>query len=88
MVNFTQLQARAALLAGGAALVAMVTMTACSGDKNDAPTDVKEPSGTSAPQSPATLTPTEKQSIGSFSPDHSANPAPTRVPGAQGRLSP
>lgn len=82
------MKTRAAVVAGAAAVVGMVTITACSDDKKDTPTDVKEPSGTSAPQSPATLTPTEKKSVGSFSPDHSANPAPTRVPGREGRMSP
>ena len=94
-MNKARLSTRVAFLAGAAAIVGMATMTACGGDTREKPTETKAPTGTptdnSAPQSPATLTPTEKQNVGSFAPTKTANRAPTVVPGGSGnhrQLSP
>ena len=84
----TRLTAKVAFLAGAAAVVGMGTMTACGSDTKETPADTKAPTGSSAPQSPASLTPTEKKSVGSFAPTMTADSAPTRVPGNQGKLRP
>lgn len=85
MLTTSRLTSKVALLAGTAAIVGMATMTACGSDK-ETPNDTKAP--TSAPQSPASLTPTEKKNVGSFAPSMTADKAPTRVPGREGRLRP
>lgn len=87
-MNATRLSSRVALLAAAAALAGMATMTACGSDTKESPADTKAPTGSSASQSPATLTPTEKQNVGSFAPTMTADKAPTRVPGNQGRTAP
>lgn len=87
----TRLGAKVGLLAGAAAIVGMATMTACGSDTKEPPTDTKAPTGSSAPKSPASLTPTEKVNVGSFAPTNTANRAPTVVPGGPGahrQLSP
>mgnify|MGYP007062844286 CR=1 FL=1 len=84
----TRVSTKFALLAGTSAIIAMGVVTACGSDTKESPTDTKAPTGSSAPQSPASLTPTEKQNVGSFTPTMTADKAPTRVPGRQGRLSP
>ena len=85
-MNTSRLTSKVALLAGTAAIVGMATMTACGSGTKKTPDDTKTP--TSAPQSPVSLTPTEKQNVGSFAPSMTADKAPTRVPGKEGRLSP
>lgn len=85
-VNSSRVTSKVALLAGTAAIVGMATMTACGSDTKEKPTDTKAPAGSSAPQSPASLTPTEKQSVGSFAPTMTAPHAPTRVPGNKGKF--
>ncbi len=87
-MNATRLSSRVALLAAATALAGMATMTACGSDTRENPADTKAPTGSSASQSPATMTPTEKQNVGSFAPTQTADKAPTRVPGIQGRMSP
>lgn len=86
-----RLSIRVASLAGATALVGMATMTACGSDTRDKPADNQAPAGSSTPQSPASLTPTEKQNVGSFAPTKTADRAPTVVPGGPGnhrQLSP
>ena len=74
---------RIALAAGGAAIIGMGTLTACSSDTKEKPTETKSPTESSAPSNqPA---PTEKK-VGpggnnSFSPTVTARPAPTALPG-------
>ena len=80
----TRLSNKVALLAGTAAVVGMATMTACGSDTQQPPTDTKAPTGSSAPPSPASPAPTEKQNVGSFAPTKTANRAPTVVPGGPG----
>ena len=87
----TRLGAKVGVLAGAAAIVGMATMTACGSDTKEPPTDTKARTGSSAPKSPASLTPTEKVNVGSFAPTNTANRAPTVVPGGPGahrQLSP
>ncbi len=78
--------AKVALLAGAGAIVAMGTMTACGSDSAKT-SDTKAPE-TGASQSPASMAPSEKKQIGSFAPTVTADRAPTRVPGNQGKLAP
>jgi len=82
-----RVKTKVALLAGTAAIIGMGTMTACGSDTKDKPADTMTPTS-SAPETTATLTPTDKKSVGSFAPTMTADKAPTRVPGAQGKLSP
>lgn len=70
-----------ALVTGAAALIGMGALTACSSDTKDKPAETKAPSQSGAPQSPASLAPTEKKSVGSYAPTVTANPAPTALPG-------
>lgn len=65
---------RVAVVAGAAAIVGMGALTACS--TKEKPAEHQAPS--SAPQAPA---PTEKKSVGSFTPTVKAPPAPTALPG-------
>lgn len=67
---------RIALVAGAAAIAGMGLLTACSTDTKEKPTETQAPS--SASQAPA---PTEKKSVGSFTPSVKAPPAPTALPG-------
>ena len=83
----TRVSTKFALLAGTSAIIGMGLVTACGSGTTESPTDTKSPTGTSAPQSPASLTPTEKQNGGSFAPTMTADKAPTRVPGREGKLS-
>lgn len=83
-MNKTRLSYRVALLASATAVVGMVTMTACGSDTKEPPTDTMSPSGGSAPSSPPSLAPTEKQNVGSFAPSVTAGRAPTVVPGGPG----
>lgn len=76
-----------ALATGAAALIGMGALTACSTETKDKPAETTAPSGTSAPESPATNapSPTEKK-VGpggnnSFSPTIKAPAAPTALPG-------
>jgi len=80
----TRLRTRFALLAGTTAMVGMTTISACGSETGEKPTDTKTPAGSSAPQAPASLAPTEKQSVGSFAPTATADRAPTVVPGGPG----
>jgi len=87
-VKHNRVSTRVALLAGVTAVIGMGMVTACGGSTTESPSDTKVPAESSASQSPASLTPTEKQNVGSFAPTMTADKAPTRVPGAEGRLSP
>lgn len=78
--------AKVALLAGAGAIVAMGTMTACGSDSAKTSDTTAPESGAS--QSPASMAPSEKKQIGSFAPTVTADRAPTRVPGNQGKLAP
>ena len=80
----TGLRSKVALLAGATAVVGMATITACGNDTTEKPADTQAPTGSSAPQSPNSLTPTEKQNVGSFAPTVTADRAPTVVPGGSG----
>ena len=79
-MNAGRMNRRIAIVAGGAALVAMGTLTACSpSTEKDAPssTSVTTSAVTSAPSSSASPSPTEKAVGGpnnSFSPTVNANP--------------
>lgn len=83
-VKRSRLGTKVAFLAGTAAIAGMATLTACGSDTKDTPTDTKAPTDSSAPQSPASLTPTDKQNVGSFAPSQTADRAPTVVPGGPG----
>ena len=77
---------RIALAAGGAAIVGMGALTACSSDTKEKPTETKAPTESRAPGSPSNApTPTEKKvgpgATNSFSPTVKARPAPTALPG-------
>ena len=74
----SQLSRRVALVAGAAAIAGMGSLTACSSDTKEKPTETKAPSESSAPAAPS---PTEKKSVGSFTPSVTAPPAPTALPG-------
>ena len=80
----TRLRSKFALLAAATAVVGMATITACGSDTTEKPADTQAPTGSSAPQSPSPLTPTEKQNVGSFAPTMTADRAPTVVPGGTG----
>ncbi len=80
----TRLRSKFALLAAATAVVGMATITACGSDTTEEPADTQAPTGSSAPQSPSPLTPTEKQNVGSFAPTITADRAPTVVPGGTG----
>ncbi len=77
----TRLTSKFALLAGATAVVGMATITACGSDTGEKPAETEAPTGSSAPQSPNSLTPTEKQNVGSFAPTVTADRAPTVAPG-------
>lgn len=80
----TRLRSKFALLAAATAVVGMATITACGSETTEEPADTQAPTGSSAPQSPSPLTPTEKQNVGSFAPTITADRAPTVVPGGTG----
>jgi len=69
---------RIAVVAGTAAIVGMGSLTACSTATKDKPAETKAPSESSAAPTPS---PTEKKSVGSFTPSVKAKPAPTALPG-------
>jgi len=66
-----RLAQRIALLVGAAAIVGSGALAACSSEKKD-----EKPAG----EAPA-LAPTEKKSVGSFTPTVKAPSAPTALPG-------
>lgn len=72
----SRLSRKVALIAGAAAIAGMGSLTACSTTK-------EKPAETKAPESSASATPspTEKKSVGSFTPSVKAPPAPTALPG-------
>jgi hypothetical protein len=72
------LSRRIAVVAGAAAIVGMGSLTACSTTTKDKPAETKAPSESSAAPTPS---PTEKKSVGSFTPTVKAPPAPTALPG-------
>lgn len=74
----SRLSRRVALVAGAVAIAGMGSLTACSKETKEKPAETKAPSESSAPASPS---PTEKQSVGSFTPSVKAPPAPTALPG-------
>lgn len=74
----SRLSRRVAVVAGAAAIVGMGSLTACSSTK-EKPAETKAPSSESS--APASPSPTEKQSVGSFTPSVKAPPAPTALPG-------
>ena len=75
----SQLTRRFALAAGAVAIVGMGSLTACSSTTKDKPAETKEPTQSSVSQAP--VAPTEKKSVGSFTPSVTARPAPTALPG-------
>jgi multidrug efflux pump subunit AcrA (membrane-fusion protein) len=82
-MNSGRLTRQIALLAGGAALIGMGTLTACSTKEKEAPAPTSTPSTSQAPstsEAPAMSTPTEK-AVGPAGPSFSptVNPVP---PGA------
>ena len=81
-----RLARRVAAYAGGAAVVAMVSLTAACGGSSDKAPETTTPSTTTAPSSPApSVTPTEKSINPTggnlFTPPVKAPPAPTAIPG-------
>lgn len=76
----TRLTGKIAVAAGTAAIVGMGALTACSSGTKEKPAETKAPTQ-SGSQSPASLAPTEKKSVGSFAPSVTARPAPTALPG-------
>ena len=74
----SRLMRRIAVVAGTAAIVGMGSLTACSTATKDKPAETKAPSESSAAPTPS---PTEKKSVGSFTPSVKAKPAPTALPG-------
>lgn len=74
----SRLTRRVAIFAGAAAIAGMGSLTACSNTK-EKPAETKAPSSESS--APASPSPTEKQSVGSFTPSVKAPPAPTALPG-------
>lgn len=74
----SRLKRRVALVAGAAAIAGMGSLTACSKETKEKPAETKAPSESSAPATPS---PTEKKSVGSFTPSVKAPPAPTALPG-------
>ncbi len=84
LMKNARLSTNVAFLAGVAAIVGMASMTACGSDTKEPPTDTKAPAENSVPSSPASVTPTEKQNVGSFAPTVTADRAPTVVPGGPG----
>lgn len=71
----TRVAQRVALLIGGCALVGSGALAACSAEKKEEKKEDKPAS--SAPA----VSPTEKKSVGSFSPTVKAPAAPTALPG-------
>lgn len=71
-----------ALLAGGAAIVGMGTLTACGGGEKEKPSETTTPTTTTSAPAPS---PTEKAvspgGPNSFTPSVKAPPAPTALPG-------
>jgi hypothetical protein len=81
-----RLARRVAAYAGGAAVVAMVGLTAACGSSSDKAPETTTPSTTTAPSSSApSVTPTEKSINPTggnlFTPPVKAPPAPTAIPG-------
>jgi len=70
-----RLAQRIALLVGAAAVVGSGALAACSSEKKD-----EKPAEKPAGEAPA-LAPTEKKSVGSFTPTVKAPSAPTALPG-------
>lgn len=66
---------RVALVIGASALVGSGALAACSSEKKD-----EKPAEKPANSAPA-VAPTEKKSVGSFTPTVKAPPAPTALPG-------
>ncbi len=66
---------RIALLVGAAAVVGSGALAACSAEKKD-----EKPADKPASEAPA-IAPTEKKSVGSFTPSVKAPSAPTALPG-------
>ena len=75
----SHLTRRFALVVGAVAVVGMGSLTACNSATKDKPAETKEPTQSSASQAP--VAPTEKKSVGSFTPWVTARPAPTALPG-------
>lgn len=73
----SRLSRRIALVAGAVAIAGMGSLTACSTATKEKPAETKAPSESSAPAP----SPTEKKSVGSFTPSVKAPPAPTALPG-------
>lgn len=74
----SHLSRRVALVAGAVAIAGMGSLTACSTTTKDKPAETKAPSESSASPTPV---PTEKKSVGSFTPSVKAPAAPTALPG-------
>lgn len=74
----SRLSRRIALVAGAVAIAGMGSLTACSTATKEKPAETKAPSESSASPTPS---PTEKKSVGSFTPSVKAPPAPTALPG-------
>lgn len=73
-MSSSRLPRRIALIAGAAAIAGMGSLTACGAVSKEKSAETQAPS--SASQAPQ---PTEKKSIGSFTPSVTAHPAPTRI---------
>ena len=71
----TRVAQRVALIVGAAAVVGSGALAACSSEKKDE--KPAEKPGSSAPA----VSPTEKKSVGSFTPTVKAPAAPTALPG-------
>ena len=67
-----------ALVAAAAAIAGMSSLTACSSGTKEKPAQTISPSQSSASPAPS---PTDKKSVGSFTPTVKAKPAPTALPG-------
>jgi hypothetical protein len=74
-MSSTRLAQRIALLVGAAAVMGSGALAACSSEKKD-----EKPAERPAGEAPAVV-PTEKKSLGSFTPTVKAPPAPTALPG-------
>ena len=85
MILSGRLTRQFALAAGAVAIVGMGTLTACSSETKEKPSEAPSSPASSAPESPSNApAPTEKAvspAGPSFSPTVKARPAPTALPG-------